>query len=209
MPRQAKASCHGMETSAALGGTRCALASFPARFSSLGEKSETGKKLCLRIGGSSDVQYLVMGSFRRRLTCSVVTRIPPREKKHMALNRATVIGYLGQDPQLRYTPQGTPVCTLSVATDESYTNKQTGERKEAVEWHRVVVWGKQGSICAEKLAKGRQLYVEGKLNTRSYDKDGEKRYVTEIVALRVQFLGPKPNGGVAELPAADDSDVPF
>jgi len=75
----------------------------------------------------------------------------------MSLNRATIIGYLGQDPQLRYTPQGTPVCTLSVATDESYTNKQTGERKEAVEWHRVVVWGKQGSICAEKLAKGRQL----------------------------------------------------
>jgi Single-strand binding protein family len=72
----------------------------------------------------------------------------------MSLNRATVIGYLGQDPQLRYTPQGTPVCTLSVATDESYTNKQTGERKEAVEWHRVVVWGKQGSICAEMLAKG-------------------------------------------------------
>ena len=75
----------------------------------------------------------------------------------MALNRATVIGYLGQDPQLRYTLQGTPVCTLSVATDESYTNKQTGERKEAVEWHRVVVWGKQGSICAEMLAKGRQI----------------------------------------------------
>jgi single-strand DNA-binding protein len=127
----------------------------------------------------------------------------------MALNRATVIGYLGQDPQLRYTPQGTPVCTLSVATDESYTNKQTGERKEAVEWHRVVVWGKQGSTCAERLAKGRQVYVEGKLNTRSYDKDGEKRYVTEIVALRVQFLGPKPNGGVAELPAADDTEIPF
>ena len=71
----------------------------------------------------------------------------------MSLNRATVIGYLGQDPQLRYTPQGTPVCTLSVATDESYTNKQTGVRKEAVEWHRVVVWGKQGSVCAEMLGQ--------------------------------------------------------
>src|ERR1700734_2952122 len=70
----------------------------------------------------------------------------------MSLNRVTVIGYLGQDPQLRYTSQGTPVCTLSVATDESYTNKQSGERKEAVQWHRVVVWGKQGSICAERLA---------------------------------------------------------
>ena len=127
----------------------------------------------------------------------------------MSLNRATVIGYLGQDPQLRYTPNGTPVCTLSVATDESYTNKQTGERKEGVEWHRVVVWGKQGSACSEMLVKGRQVYVEGKLRTRSYDKDGEKRFVTEIVALRVQFLGPKPNGGVADLPAADDSDIPF
>src|ERR1700677_88138 len=76
MPRQAKASCHGMETSAALGSTRCALASFPARFSSLSEKSEAGKKVSLRIGGSCDVQYLVSGSCRRRLTCSVVTRIP-------------------------------------------------------------------------------------------------------------------------------------
>src|SRR3984957_4934440 len=123
----------------------------------------------------------------------------------MELNRATVSGYRCQDPQLRYTPQGTPVCTLSGATDASYTNKQTGERKEAVEWHRVVVWGKQGSICAERLAKGRQIYVEGKLSTRSYEKDGDKRYVTEIVALRVQFLGPKPNGGVAELPVPDDS----
>ena len=93
----------------------------------------------------------------------------------MSLNRATVIDYLGQNPQLRYTPQGTPVCTLSVEIDESYTNKQTGERKVAVEWHRVVVWGKQDSICAEKLAKGHQLYVEGKLSMRSSDKDGEKR----------------------------------
>jgi single-strand DNA-binding protein len=197
-----------METFAALSGTRCALASFPARFSSLGEKSET-EKVFFKDWRVQRCSIPRDGQFQAALNVFHFTRIPPMEKKHMALNRATVIGYLGQDPQLRYTPQGTPVCTLSVATDESYTNKQTGERKEAVEWHRVVVWGKQGSICAEKLAKGRQIYVEGKLNTRSYDKDGEKRYVTEIVALRVQFLGPKPNGGVAELPAADDSDVPF
>ena len=108
----------------------------------------------------------------------------------MSLNRATVIGYLGQDPQLRYTPQGTPVCTLSVATDESYTNKQTGERKEAVEWHRIVVWGKLGELCGEYLAKGRQCFVEGRLQTREWtDKENKKNYTTEVVASNVVFLG--------------------
>src|SRR5277367_6604084 len=131
----------------------------------------------------------------------------------MSLNRTTLIGHLGQHPQLMFTPQGNPVCTLSVATDESYTDKSTGERKEAVEWHRVVVWGKQGTNCSEMLKKGRAVYVEGRLRTRSYDKEGERRYVTEIVAQRVQFLGPRPNGGEVKedidhaLPAEDD--VPF
>ena len=72
----------------------------------------------------------------------------------MSLNRTTLIGHLGQDPQLRYTPQGNPVCTLSIATDESYTDKATGERKEAVEWHRVIVWGKQGTNCPKCSSKG-------------------------------------------------------
>jgi len=78
----------------------------------------------------------------------------------MSLNRVTVIGHLGQDPQLRFTPQGNPVCTLSVATDESYTNKETGERKEGVEWHRVIVWGKQGTNCSEN-AHQRQADLRG------------------------------------------------
>jgi single-strand DNA-binding protein len=132
----------------------------------------------------------------------------------MSLNRVTVIGHLGQDPQLRFTPLGNPVCTLSVATDESYTDRSTGERKEAVEWHRVIVWGKQGTNCSEMLTKGRQIYVEGRLRTRSYEgkEDGVKRYVTEIVAQRVQFLGPKPNGGVTDIDQvlpADDETAPF
>ena len=130
----------------------------------------------------------------------------------MSLNRVTIIGHLGQDPQLRFTPQGNPVCTLSVATGESYTNKETGERKEAVEWHRVIVWGKQGTNCSEMLTKGRQLYVEGRLRTHSYDKDGQKHYATEIIAQRVQFLGPKPNGGVTDIEhamPADEEGVPF
>jgi single-strand DNA-binding protein len=130
----------------------------------------------------------------------------------MSLNRSTLIGHLGQDPQLRFTPQGNSVCTLSVATDESYTDKATGERKEAVEWHRVIVWGKQGTNCGEMLAKGRQIYVEGKLRTRSYEKDGVKHFITEIVANRVQFLGPRPNGGeVKDVDSAfpTDEDAPF
>ena len=129
----------------------------------------------------------------------------------MSLNRVTLIGHLGQDPQLRFTPQGNQVCSLSVATDESYTSKETGERKEAVEWHRVIVWGKQGANCSEMLTKGRQIYVEGRLRSRSYDKDGQKHYATEIIAQRVQFLGPRPEapaGGEAEEPAASE-EVPF
>jgi single-strand DNA-binding protein len=116
-----------------------------------------------------------------------------------------------QGPQLRFTPQANPICTLSVATDESYTNKETGERKEAVEWHRVIVCGKQGTNCSEMLAQGRQVYVEGRLRTHSYDKDGEKRYVTEIIAQRVQFLGPRPNGGVTDVDHAmpADDEAPF
>jgi single-strand DNA-binding protein len=82
------------------------------------------------------------------------------------------------------------------------------EKKEAVEWHRVSVWGKQGTNCSEMLTKGRQVYVEGRLRTRSYEKDGDRHYVTEIIAQRTyQFLGPKPNGGVAEPPCEDD--IPF
>jgi single-strand DNA-binding protein len=129
----------------------------------------------------------------------------------MSLNRVTFIGHLGQDPQLRYTPTSNPVCTLSVATDESYTNKETGERKEGVEWHRVIVWGKQALNCGEMLAKGRQVYVEGRLRTHSYEKDGDRRYVTEIVAQRVQFLGPKPNGGITDIDHAlpADDEAPF
>jgi single-strand DNA-binding protein len=136
----------------------------------------------------------------------------------MSLNRVTIIGHLGQDPQLRMTPGGQAVGTLSVATDESYTNKETGERKEAVEWHRVVVWGKQAETCFSLLKKGRQVYVEGKLRTRAYLKDDEKRYTTEIIAQRVQFLGPRPNGGIVEEepaavlncgPGNQDSDIPF
>jgi single-strand DNA-binding protein len=112
------------------------------------------------------------------------------------INKVIVIGRLGNDPEVRYTPSGAAVAKFSVATSEEWKDKNTGEKKERTEWHRITAWGKLGEICGEYLAKGRQVYVEGRLQTSSYDdKDGVKRYSTEIVASDVQFLGSKESGG--------------
>jgi single-strand DNA-binding protein len=90
---------------------------------------------------------------------------------------------------MRYTPSGQGVCELRIATSESWNDKN-GQRQERTEWHRVVVWGKRAEVCSKYLAKGRQVYVEGRIQTRSYDdKDGNKRYITEVIAADVQFLG--------------------
>jgi single-strand DNA-binding protein len=105
------------------------------------------------------------------------------------VNKAILVGRLGADPDMRYTPSGQGVCELRVATSESWNDKN-GQRQERTEWHRIVVWGKRAEICSKYLAKGRQVYVEGRIQTRTYDdKDGNKRYITEIVANDVQFLG--------------------
>ena len=105
------------------------------------------------------------------------------------LNRVVIMGNLGQDPELRYTQSQTPVCTLSVATTD-YRTSADGQKQEFTEWHRVVVWSKQAENCAKYLAKGRSVLVEGRLQTRSWeDKQGQKKYVTEIVAQNVQFIG--------------------
>lgn len=111
------------------------------------------------------------------------------------INKVILIGNLGRDPELRYTQGGTAVCTLSIATTRSYNNRNN-ERVEETEWHRVVVWSKQAEFCNQYLTKGRQVYIEGRLQTRSYDdKDGIKRYSTEVVADTVQFLGGRGGGG--------------
>jgi single-strand DNA-binding protein len=105
------------------------------------------------------------------------------------INKVIVVGNLGKDPELRHTPQGQAVANFSVATSESWTDKG-GQKQEKTEWHRIVVWGKLGELCAKYLGKGRQVYVEGKLQTRAWDdNNGQKRYTTEIVANTVQFLG--------------------
>ncbi|MBD5553499.1 MAG: single-stranded DNA-binding protein [Desulfovibrio sp.] len=117
------------------------------------------------------------------------------------LNKVMIIGRLGRDPELRYTQTGTPVANLNVATDESFTGRD-GQRQEKTEWHRVVIFERQAENCANYLAKGSLVYVEGKLQTRKWqDQQGQDRYSTEIVAQRVQFLDRKGDGGQA----GDDS----
>lgn len=139
------------------------------------------------------------------------------------INKAIIVGNLGRDPEMRYTPDGTAVANFSIATSESWTDKQSGEKKEKTEWHRIVAWRRLGEICGEYLHKGSQVYVEGKLQTRSWEQDGVTRYSTEVVASTVQFLGgrdggggrpasaPKSDQGYPEPPMADtqDDDIPF
>jgi single-strand DNA-binding protein len=105
-----------------------------------------------------------------------------------SLNKVILIGRLGRDPEMRYTPSGQPVANFSLATDESYTGKD-GQKVQKTEWHKVVVWGKQAEFCGNYLSKGRLAYIEGKLETRRWtDKDGAEKYTTEIKAERVLGL---------------------
>jgi single-strand DNA-binding protein len=111
------------------------------------------------------------------------------------VNKVILIGNLGADPEMRYTQGGQGVCELRLATNESWMGKD-GTRQERTEWHRIVVWGKKAEVVSKYLKKGRQVYVEGRLQTRSWDdKEGQKRYTTEIIANDVQFLGGREGGG--------------
>jgi single-strand DNA-binding protein len=111
-----------------------------------------------------------------------------------SVNKVILVGNLGADPELKYTPTSRPLCNLRIATTEVYKDK-SGQRQEKTEWHRVTVWGDQAENCNKYLAKGRSVYIEGRLQTRSYDKDGQKHYATDVVAYRVVFLGSGGGGG--------------
>jgi len=137
------------------------------------------------------------------------------------VNKAILIGNLGRDPELRYTATGTAVANFTLATNESWNNKQ-GEREERTEWHRIVAWGRTGELCAQYLSKGRTVYVEGRIRTREWeDREGQKRRTTEIVAQNVQFLGGRGGSGGGGggnrddeppddgPPGPPDDDVPF
>jgi len=124
------------------------------------------------------------------------------------VNKVILVGNLGADPDMRYTPSGQGVCELRVATSESWNDKN-GQRQERTEWHRVVVWGKRAEVCSKYLSKGRQVYVEGRIQTRTYDdKDGNKRYITEIIAADVQFLSGGGRDGAQRGKGSDDGPPP-
>lgn len=148
----------------------------------------------------------------------------------MSVNKVILVGNLGKDPELRYTSSGTAVATFSLATSERYKDK-SGEQQEKTEWHNIVTWRNLAEICGKYLHKGKQVYIEGRIQTRSYDdRDGNKRYMTEIVADQMQMLGSKGDDGgyrrqndsfdqrqepqaqepqVSEPPFNPDDDIPF
>jgi single-strand DNA-binding protein len=137
-----------------------------------------------------------------------------------SVNKAILIGNLGKDPEIRYTPSGQAVASFPIATTEKWRDKD-GQTQERTDWHNLVLWGRQAELAKEYLKKGRSVYVEGRIQTRSYDdKEGVKKWVTEIVVQRMQFLGGKPDGSGGrdssapppdEPPdiASDDDDLPF
>jgi single-strand DNA-binding protein len=112
------------------------------------------------------------------------------------VNKVILVGNLGQDPEIRYTQNGTAVCNFTLATTETYTPRDGQQREERTEWHRIVAWARLAEICGEYLAKGKQVYIEGRLQTRSWeDREGNKRTTTEIVATQMQMLGAAPQQG--------------
>lgn len=134
------------------------------------------------------------------------------------LNKVMLIGRLGADPEVRYTQSNTAVATLNLATTERYKDSN-GELQESTEWHRIVAWGRLAEICQQYMKKGGQIYVEGSLQTRAWeDKEGQKRYTTEVKALSIQMLDSKSSGGAdsssekqvaTPVDMTEDDDLPF
>ena len=141
------------------------------------------------------------------------------------LNKAILIGNLGKDPEMRYTPGGLGIANFNIATSETWNNKE-GAKETRTEWHRIVAFGKLAEICGEYLSKGKQVYIEGRIQTRDWeDKDGNKRYTTEIVANQMLMLGSRDAGDAAKSqggmggggggfqgapgPGPQDDDIPF
>jgi single-strand DNA-binding protein len=120
----------------------------------------------------------------------------------MSVNKVILVGRLGQNPEVKFTPSGQAVANFSLATNESWTDK-SGQKQERTEWHRIVVWGKLAELCGQYLQKGRQAYIEGRLQTRQWqDKDQQTKYTTEILAQTVQFLGVGAGSGAGTSPNA-------
>lgn len=126
-----------------------------------------------------------------------------------SINKVILIGRLGQDPEVKSTPSGQSVATLSVATSETWRDKDSGQKQEKTEWHRVIAWGKLADLAKSYLSKGKLIYLEGKLQTRSWDdKTGVKRYTTEILANTIQFLSPSAGAGAGPNAGASYPSTP-
>jgi single-strand DNA-binding protein len=124
------------------------------------------------------------------------------------INKVILIGHLGQDPEVKYMPSGSAVANVSIATTESWKDKNTGEKQDRTEWHRVVFFARLAEIVGEYLRKGSQVYVEGRLQTRKWqDKNGQERYTTEIIASEMQMLGGK-GGGSGSADYASSNEAP-
>ncbi len=124
-----------------------------------------------------------------------------------SVNKVILLGRLGADPEIRYTGTGTPVATLSVATNKSWKNKE-GQKQEKTEWHRVILWSKLAELSGQYLSKGREVYIEGELQTRSWEKDGQKKYTTEIVGQTLQFIGSSGAGAGKGAGGSATDDMP-
>jgi single-strand DNA-binding protein len=126
------------------------------------------------------------------------------------INKVILVGNLGADPDTRYMPSGSAVTNLSIATSESWKDKQTGEQKERTEWHKVAMFNRLAEVAAEYLRKGSQVYIEGKLRTRKWqDRDGNDRCTTEVIADEMQMLGGRGGGGgAAQMSSGPDSGPP-
>ena len=121
------------------------------------------------------------------------------------INKVILVGNLGQDPEVKYTAGGAAVTTLSLATSDSWKDKETGTDQERTEWHRVVLWRRLAEIAGEYLKKGSKIYIEGQLQTRKWEQDGQTRYTTEIIARDIQFLDSK--GTSSNTPSPENSDT--
>ena len=124
------------------------------------------------------------------------------------MNRAILIGNLGKDPEITHTNGGTTIAKFSIATTDRRTDKKSGVKQKYTEWHRVTVFGRLAEICEEYLHKGKQVYIEGRIQTSSWEKDGIKRYSTEIIASNMEMLGGKRSEDLPE-PAEEGDDPPF
>ncbi|MBU0983248.1 MAG: single-stranded DNA-binding protein [candidate division Zixibacteria bacterium] len=139
----------------------------------------------------------------------------------MSVNKVILVGRLGKDPELKYTPSGRAVATFSLATDRRWTG-QDGQKNRVTTWHNIVSWGKQAEIMKEYLRKGQQVYLEGRIDNRSYDdKEGNKKYISEVVVENFSFIGSREGGSGDDIPAGGpapdmpendsggDDDLPF